>query len=185
MVKKRRTDLCLQSTPFVRCSFPPTTGSLVMSDLLYSAKHCGCRRWEQGLSNCRCNFALQQGIIFLGSLWAILHPMFRCIFPQETMRLNLTMEEWTLLATRTTGRLFSGEKATRYIFISRWSSNETGLWHFCLKVGLQLGVIPREGGKVVVGFGIQYQYTNTVFALGIYQHILFITQLLLWKMYKY
>ena len=35
------------------------------------------------------------------------------------------------------------------------------------QVGLQLDVIPREGGKVVVGFGIQYQYTNTVFALGI------------------
>ena len=41
----------------------------------------------------------------------------------------------------------------------------------CSKVGLQLGVIPREGGKVVVGFGIQYQYTNTVFALGIFRNI--------------
>ena len=39
---------------------------------------------------------------------------------------------------------------------------------FCFQVGLQLGVIPREAGKVVVGFGIQYQYTNTVFALGMY-----------------
>jgi len=38
-------------------------------------------------------------------------------------------------------------------------------WRKSNKVGLQLGVIPREGGKVVVGFGIQYQYTNTVFAL--------------------
>ena len=39
---------------------------------------------------------------------------------------------------------------------------------FCFQVGLQLGVIPREAGKVVVGFGIQYQYTNTVFTLGMY-----------------
>jgi len=38
-------------------------------------------------------------------------------------------------------------------------------WRKSNKVGLQLGVIPRESGKVVVGFGIQYQYTNTVFAL--------------------
>jgi len=38
-------------------------------------------------------------------------------------------------------------------------------WRKSNKVGLQLGVIPRECGKVVVGFGIQYQYTNTVFAL--------------------
>jgi len=38
-------------------------------------------------------------------------------------------------------------------------------WRKSNKVGLQLGVIPREAGKVVVGFGIQYQYTNTVFAL--------------------
>ena len=35
-----------------------------------------------------------------------------------------------------------------------------------MQVGIQLGVKPSME-KVVVGFAIQYQYTNTVFALGI------------------
>ena len=62
--------------------------------------------------------------------------------------------------------------------VVQWrKSNKVLLWQytanwdkllFCFQVGLQLVVIPREAGKVVVGFGIQYQYTNTVFALGMY-----------------
>jgi dynactin-4 len=39
-------------------------------------------------------------------------------------------------------------------------------WRKSNKAGLRLGVVPSEVGPVVVGFGIQYQYTNTVFALG-------------------
>lgn len=39
------------------------------------------------------------------------------------------------------------------------------MWRKSNKVGLSLTVQPKEKGPVVVGFGIQYQYTNTVFAL--------------------
>jgi len=38
-------------------------------------------------------------------------------------------------------------------------------WRKSNKVGLQLSTIPGQEGPVIVGFGIQYQYTNTVFAL--------------------
>ena len=38
-----------------------------------------------------------------------------------------------------------------------------------VQVGLMMGVTPSDGkGDVIVGFGIEYQYTNTVFALGEY-----------------
>ncbi len=38
--------------------------------------------------------------------------------------------------------------------------------YFCLQVGVVVWVSPRDtSGKVVVGFAIQYQYTNTVFAM--------------------
>jgi len=39
------------------------------------------------------------------------------------------------------------------------------LWRKSNKVGLQLTTVPQQTGPVLVGFGIQYQYTNTVFAL--------------------
>lgn len=43
---------------------------------------------------------------------------------------------------------------------------EVVLWRKSNKVGVLVGVCPRSSsGKVVVGFAIQYQYTNTVFAL--------------------
>lgn len=43
---------------------------------------------------------------------------------------------------------------------------EIVLWRKSNKVGILVGVSPRAtSGKVVVGFAIQYQYTNTVFAL--------------------
>lgn len=38
-------------------------------------------------------------------------------------------------------------------------------WRKSNKVGLQLSAVPLAAGPVVVGFGVQYQYTNTVFAL--------------------
>jgi len=43
---------------------------------------------------------------------------------------------------------------------------EIVVWRKSNKVGLMMGVTPKEGtDDIVVGFGIQYQYTNTVFAL--------------------
>ena len=42
------------------------------------------------------------------------------------------------------------------------------VWRKNNKVGLRLEVTPTGSGKQFVGFGIQYQYTNTVFALGKY-----------------
>merc|ERR1719431_1440562 len=38
-------------------------------------------------------------------------------------------------------------------------------WRKSNKVGLQLSAVPLAPGPVVVGLGLQYQYTNTVFAL--------------------
>ena len=40
-------------------------------------------------------------------------------------------------------------------------------------MGLRLEVTPTIGGEQVVGFGIQYHYTNTVFALGKEDYFLF------------
>jgi len=42
---------------------------------------------------------------------------------------------------------------------------ELVVWRKSNKVGLRLEVTPTTGGEQVVGFGIQYHYTNTVFAL--------------------
>jgi len=43
---------------------------------------------------------------------------------------------------------------------------EVVVWRKSNKVGLMMGVTPSDGkGDVIVGFGIEYQYTNTVFAL--------------------
>ena len=43
---------------------------------------------------------------------------------------------------------------------------ELVVWRKSNKVGLRLEVTPTMEGEQVVGFGIQYHYTNTVFALG-------------------
>ena len=40
------------------------------------------------------------------------------------------------------------------------------VWRKNNKVGLRFEVTAKQEGPQVVGFGIQYQYTNTVFALG-------------------
>jgi len=42
---------------------------------------------------------------------------------------------------------------------------EVVVWRKSNKVGLKLEVTPSTEGEQIVGFGIQYQYTNTVFAL--------------------
>jgi len=42
---------------------------------------------------------------------------------------------------------------------------ELVVWRKSNKVGLRLEVTPTTGGEQIVGFGIQYHYTNTVFAL--------------------
>jgi len=42
---------------------------------------------------------------------------------------------------------------------------ELVVWRKSNKVGLRLEVTPTMAGEQVVGFGIQYHYTNTVFAL--------------------
>jgi len=39
------------------------------------------------------------------------------------------------------------------------------VWRKSNKVGLRLEITPSDAGEQVVGFGIQYHYTNTVFAL--------------------
>ena len=41
------------------------------------------------------------------------------------------------------------------------------VWRKNNKVGLKLLVTPSSAGEQIIGLGIQYQYTNTVFALGI------------------
>ena len=43
---------------------------------------------------------------------------------------------------------------------------ELVVWRKSNKVGLRLEITPTMEGEQVVGFGIQYHYTNTVFALG-------------------
>merc|ERR1712079_379931 len=40
------------------------------------------------------------------------------------------------------------------------------VWRKNNKVGLRMEVTPSASGKQIIGLGIQYQYTNTVFALG-------------------
>ena len=50
---------------------------------------------------------------------------------------------------------------------------ELVVWRKSNKVGLRLEVTPTIGGEQVVGFGIQYHYTNTVFALGKEDYFLF------------
>ena len=40
------------------------------------------------------------------------------------------------------------------------------VWRKNNKVGLRLEVTANKAGEQIIGFGFQYQYTNTVFALG-------------------
>ena len=48
------------------------------------------------------------------------------------------------------------------------------VWRKNNKVGLKLLVTPSSAGEQIIGLGIQYQYTNTVFALGIRKCVVFL-----------